>query len=45
MISDIWRSAQVMVKRYGKNAAVEAARRADELLEQGDMDGSQAWQR
>ena len=47
MISDldIWRSAQVMVERFGENAPLEAAKRADELLGQGDMDGSRVWQR
>ncbi len=32
---DIWRAAQVMVKRYGDGAATEAAMRADEFLDQG----------
>ncbi len=32
---DIWRAAQVMVKRYGDGAATEAATRADEFLDQG----------
>ncbi len=41
MISDldIWRAAQVMIKRYGGGAATEAAMRADEFLEQGNLDG------
>ena len=30
---DIWRAALLKVKRYGSNAAVQAARRTDELLE------------
>ena len=30
---DIWRAAQVMVKRYGDGAATEAAMRADEFLD------------
>ncbi len=42
---DIWRSANVMVKRYGEDAALEAAKRADELLEAGDMDGCAIWKR
>ena len=47
MISDIdiWRSANVMVKRYGEDAALEAAKRADELLEAGDVDGCTVWKR
>ena len=37
MISDLdlWRAAQVMVKRYGDGVATEAAMRADEFLDQG----------
>ena len=36
---DLWRAAQVMVKRYGDGAATEAAMRADEFLDQGNLDG------
>ena len=36
---DIWRSAQAMAKRYGEGAATEAAMRADEFLDQGNIDG------
>ena len=37
MISDLdlWRASQVMVKGYGDGAATEAAKRADEFLDQG----------
>ena len=47
MIPDIdnWRSANVMVKRYGEEAALEAAKRADEFLEAGDLDGCAVWKR
>ncbi len=47
MISDLdlWRAAQVMVKRYGDGAAIEAAMRADEFLDQGDLDGKRLWMR
>ncbi len=47
MISDLdlWRAAQVMVKRYGKDAATEAAMRADEFLDQGIIDGQRLWMR
>ncbi len=34
-----------MVKRYGDDAATEAAMRVDELLDEGDMDGCAAWKR
>ncbi len=39
---DIYRSAQVLVKRYGADAPIHAAMRADELLEAGDLDGAAA---
>ncbi len=47
MISDLdlWRAAQVMVKRYGDDAAIEAAMRADEFLDQGIIDGERLWTR
>ena len=34
---DLWRAAQVIVKRYGDGAATEAAMRADEFLDQGKV--------
>ncbi len=45
MISDLdlWRAAQVMVKRYGDGAATEAAVRDDEFLDRGDIDGNRLW--
>jgi len=36
---DIWRVANLMLKRYGDLAEVESARRADELWEAGDAAG------
>ncbi len=47
MISDLdlWRAAQIMVKRYGDGAATEAAMRADEFLDQGNLDGQRVWTR
>jgi len=47
MISDIdiWRSAMVMVKRYGDDAMLEAAARADQLLEDGDWQSALTWHR
>jgi hypothetical protein len=38
---DIWRVAQLMLKRSGEDAELESAKRADELAEAGDHDG--AW--
>jgi triphosphoribosyl-dephospho-CoA synthetase len=40
---DIWRAAQLMVKRYGEDAAIQAGMRADDLLAEGDVDGAATW--
>ncbi len=47
MISDldIYRSAAVLIREHGKGAAVEAASRADAMLEKGDFDGQKVWKR
>ena len=47
MISDreIWQAAGAMIKRFGEDAATEAAKRADELLDKGDTDGCAVWRR
>ena len=37
---DIWRSANLYVKRYGDDAAVHAAMQADRFLDAGDLDGA-----
>ena len=37
---DIYRSAAVLVREHGQNAALEAAQRADAMLEKGDMEGA-----
>jgi triphosphoribosyl-dephospho-CoA synthetase len=42
---DIWRAAQLLVKRHGPEAAIQAAMRADELLAEGDIDGQRIWLR
>ncbi len=36
---DIYRSAQVLVKRHGQDAPIHAATRADAMLNMGDLDG------
>ena len=45
MISDlgIYRSAQMLVKHRGEDAPIEAAMRADAMLERGDLDGYAVW--
>ena len=40
---DIWRAAQLMLKRYGERALEESALRADELSSVGDDDGVETW--
>ena len=42
---DIWRSANILLKRYGAEAVFIATKRADALLDQGDVQGSSAWVR
>ena len=42
---DIWRAAQLMLKRYGDKALEESAARADELVAAGDDNGAAVWRR
>ena len=42
---DIYRTAQVLIREHGDGAALEAAQRADAMLEKGDMDGAAVWRR
>ena len=42
---DIWRSAHAYIKRYGDDAKIHAAMRADEMLGKGDLDGAAVWRR
>jgi hypothetical protein len=39
----ILRGAQLALDRYGGDALDEAARRADDLLERGDVQGYEIW--
>jgi len=47
MVNDIniWRSAKLLVERYGDEAPIHAAMRVDELLDEGDVDGRTVWLR
>jgi hypothetical protein len=47
MIEDreIWQCAHLMVKRFKEDALLEAAARAGELHEAGDMAGASVWHR
>ena len=42
---DIFRTANVLIREHGAGAALEAAQRADAMLERGDMDGCAVWKR
>jgi triphosphoribosyl-dephospho-CoA synthetase len=40
---DVWQAALLIVNRYGDDAMLEAAERADQLLDEGDMAGAETW--
>ncbi len=42
---DIYRSAKLLVEQHGAYALIEAALKADELLDAGDLDGQAVWLR
>ncbi len=42
---DFYRSARVLVKHHGQDAPIEAAMRADAMLDKGDLDGYAVWKR
>ena len=42
---DLWRAAKLIVDRYGREAELQAASRADDKLEAGDMEGRAVWLR
>jgi hypothetical protein len=42
---DSYRTAKVLIDRYGDGASLHAANRSDELLDKGDMDGRRVWLR
>jgi hypothetical protein len=42
---DIFRTAKLMIDQHGEEAALQAAQRADELFEDGDLEGSVVWRR
>ena len=42
---DVWQAALALIRRYGDNAMLEAAERADQLLDEGDMAGAETWHR
>lgn len=42
---DIYRTANLFIQQYGEDAAIQAAMKADEMLEARDMDGKTVWMR
>jgi hypothetical protein len=42
---DIWRAANLLIRKHSTDAEVVAARRADEMLELDDRDGQLVWLR
>ena len=42
---DVYRTANLLVKQHGTEAPIEAAMRADALLEKSDLDGQRVWLR
>ena len=42
---DIYRTANLLVNRHGEDAPIEAAMRADAMLETGNLDGYAVWKR
>ena len=45
MISDrdIYASATLMIERFGEDAPMQAAKRAEAFMAEGNMDGRAAW--
>ena len=42
---EIYRGAKLLIDRHGDDAVIEAAMKADKMLEQGDLDGLATWNR
>jgi hypothetical protein len=42
---DVWRAANMLVRRHGTNAELEAARMVDAMLDRGDLGGRDVWRR
>ena len=42
---DIWRAANLLIRKHGANAEVVAARRGGEMPERSDPDGQLVWLR
>ena len=42
---DIYRAANELIKQHGEDAPIQAAMKADALLEAGDVEGQAVWKR
>ena len=42
---DIHRSAFFLIKQHGHRATIQAAAKADEMMERGDLQGQAIWMR
>ena len=42
---DIYRSAHTLIKQHGEGAAIQAAMKADAMLDRGDLGGAAVWRR
>jgi hypothetical protein len=42
---DIWRAANLLIRKHGANAELEAAKRAVLMLDRGDDEGRLVWAR
>lgn len=40
---DLWRTARILSRKYGEEAGLIAAKRADSLLVLGDLEGFDVW--
>ena len=40
---DIYRAANLLIKRYGEDAPIHAAMSADAMMAKGDLDGFAVW--
>ena len=42
---DVYRSAKLLIDQHGDWAAIQAAYKADAMLDKGDLDGAAVWRR
>ncbi len=42
---DVYRTASVLIRWHGEDADLQAAQRADAMLEKGSLDGQRVWRR